>query len=184
MKERPVVGHPPLLRNLVKASSALLRGAMIQSGMMMANKPRTWTIRRIPSTIGSFLARYVLKITAHEINAMMSSVVCHLSKTYVSWFRATTPWMTNAVSWLIDAGPDCHAIKESQPIDSYYYSGFIMSRLIARQTLTGEVAEILLAAARGKLRYPMILTTRCWSPKSTIPYEQTRWTVLRKLLRT
>jgi hypothetical protein len=47
--DRPVVGHPPLLVKVRRASWAFDRGAMIQSGMMMAKKPRICRIRTMPS---------------------------------------------------------------------------------------------------------------------------------------
>lgn len=47
--DRPVVGHPPLFVKFKRASLALDRGAITQSGMMMAKKPRTCRIRTRPS---------------------------------------------------------------------------------------------------------------------------------------
>lgn len=38
--DTPVVGQPPLLLNVKRTSEALARGAMIQSGMMMAKRPQ------------------------------------------------------------------------------------------------------------------------------------------------
>ena len=47
--DSPVVGQPPRLVNVSRASEALARGAMTQSGMIMAKKPRICRIKTIPS---------------------------------------------------------------------------------------------------------------------------------------
>ena len=78
--DTPVVAQPPLLLKSMR-TDASARGAMTQSGMMMANRPQTWRMRTAPSMSGSLDARTVLKIMEKLMTAIVRSVPCHLSKT-------------------------------------------------------------------------------------------------------
>ena len=79
MKATPVVLQPPKFKNSVKTSFAGFRGARIQSGISTAKNPTMWMMRTIPSIIGSFLARKVLKMMQNAVMAITRSVPCHRS---------------------------------------------------------------------------------------------------------
>ena len=76
----PVLLHPPPLLNSVKTAAAVFLGASTHKGITIANRPTIWIIRISPSTIGSFLAKKVLKRIAKEVIAMTSMVPCQRSK--------------------------------------------------------------------------------------------------------
>lgn len=91
--ERPVLDQPPLLVNSSRATSAFARGAMTQSGIIIAKQPKMWRIKIIPSEkvqlnqkrkmlnlpiSGSRDARAVLKIMQKKMVAIASKVPCNL----------------------------------------------------------------------------------------------------------
>ena len=112
----PVLLHPPPLLNSVKTALAVFLGASTHNGITMANRPTIWIISISPSTIGSFLAKNVLKTIAKEVIAMTSMVPCQRSKTYVGSFKMIKPCMIVPAKNAMDTIAHCHPVKHSQPV--------------------------------------------------------------------
>jgi hypothetical protein len=79
--EVPRLSQPPALLNWVKTDSAVARGAKTHRGIIMAKRPTMWRIRIRASTIGSLLARKVLKKIENVVIEMTRRVPCHRSYT-------------------------------------------------------------------------------------------------------
>ena len=114
----PALFHPPALLKSRNTERAEARGAITHNGMMMANKPTMWMIRIKASTIGSLLARKVLKRMEKVVIAMTRSVPCQLSNTYVSEFRTIRPWMMVPAKKAIDTIAHCHPVAQSHPVEA------------------------------------------------------------------
>ena len=76
MDKRTTEDHPPSLEDLIRASVAFGRGAMIKSGIITLDKPQTCMITAIPSVRGSLLATKVLEVIAKAIAAMVNRDPC------------------------------------------------------------------------------------------------------------
>ena len=81
IKATPVVGQPPRFRNCVNTSEGEPRGAKTHRGMRMAKKPNRCITSTIFSTMGSFLARYVLNMMQNAVMAMTKRVPCQFLNT-------------------------------------------------------------------------------------------------------
>ena len=116
--ESPVVGQPPLFWKSSSATCAGARGAITQSGTMMAKMPHRCKTSTMPSMRGSRTARKVLNMIEDEMTAIVSRVACHLCGTYVSSFKAIKPWMMPPTIKHTPARYTCHPIAQSQPVES------------------------------------------------------------------
>ena len=74
MQDKPVLDQPPKLVNSSKVVCASARGAITQSGMMIAKKPAKCRIRTMPSISGSCTANAVLKTMEKTMAAIARRV--------------------------------------------------------------------------------------------------------------
>jgi hypothetical protein len=70
MSDTPEVDHPPPLSNSVNTIEAEFLGAITNSVITTARRPKRCTKKTKPSTIGSFSAKIELKRIANDITAM------------------------------------------------------------------------------------------------------------------
>jgi hypothetical protein len=72
--DKPVLLQLPPLVNCPNTSLGLVVGAKTHNGIIIAKRPSICMRNRNPSTMGSFLARNVLKMIANKAMAMTKSV--------------------------------------------------------------------------------------------------------------
>lgn len=78
IKAVPSEFQPPAFVNCVKTSRAFAVGASTHRVTTIAKRPSTCRTSKSPSTMGSLLAKTVLKMMAKVATAMTSSVPCQL----------------------------------------------------------------------------------------------------------
>jgi hypothetical protein len=108
LKDTPLVGQPPLLVNSAKTAFKFCRGAITQSGTMMANNPTTWRMSIIHSTKGSLLARKVLKKTVEIPTPITINVPRQVFGSYVEAFNMIRPCRLVPIRKALPMRTDCH----------------------------------------------------------------------------
>jgi hypothetical protein len=89
---KPILGQPELMNEGQISLDGVL-GDRRSKGMMIAKKPRIWTMRIDVSMAGKTLLKTVLIHKVSKTTAQYNSVPCQPMRDKFGWFKTSKPWI-------------------------------------------------------------------------------------------